>query len=307
MKYFIYMDGQTYGPFSFIKMTEMPILEDTMICTDASDGEWKEAREYTEFLHLFQTLGAVTDEHVAPSQVVNPANSQPSQPQPPEPVPESQPQQAENVPESQPQQTESAVTTQYQVTQLPVGYEINEFGEIIRKDYAFRSAKKRPDAPLPTNRGYLETIAITIVTCGIYGIILPFLMGEETNITCDGDGEETSGFWGTLFASLFTCGIYGLVYNRNWCNREARFLEKHKSIPILTGNGYLISSVFSVLTIVGGLVSIDYRIEELGIIAILLGIILFLTRVGRFNIQHNLVNKAYNVENFLQEQGFEGE
>ena len=296
MKYFIHMNGRIEGPFSFIEMTRKQILEDTMICTDDSDGGWKEAREYTEFLHLFQTSGAAVDEPAVPQNQVNPVIVQPSQPQPAAPVPE-----------SQQQPTESASAPQYQVTQLPVGYEINEFGEIIKKDYAFQSAKKRPDSPLPTNRGYKTTILLTILTCGIYGLILPFLMGGETNITCDGDGEETPSFWGTLLASLFTCGIYGLVYNHNWCNREARFLEKHKSIPILTGNGYLISSVFSVLTIGGGLVAIDYRLEEFGISLILLGIVLFMTRVGRFNIQHNLVNKAYNVENFLLEQNSKDE
>lgn len=290
MKYFIHMDGQTFGPYSFIEMTQMPILEDTLVCTDAPDGGWKEAREYTEFLHLFN-LSEPPAVEPQPNPVV-PVNVTPQPPQMPEPVQEPQPEIS----------TPGTQENSYQVTQLPVGYEINEFGEIVRKDYAFRSAKQRPDSPLPTNRGYYTTILITILSCGIYGLILPFLMGGETNITCDGDGKESSGFWSVLFASLFSLGIYGLVYNYNLCNREADFMKKHQSIPIITGNGFCVSAVFSVLAVLGGVWMVAVRLEELGIALIIVGIILFLTRVGKFTIQHNLVNKTYNVENFLQER-----
>lgn len=293
MKYFINMDGQTFGPYSFIQITQMPILEDTLICTDSEDGGWKEAREYTEFLHLFHLSEPPAVEPQQDPVITVSVTHQ--EPQMPEPVQDPQP----SVSDSGTQENS------YQVTQLPVGYEINEFGEIVRKDYAFRSAKQRPDSPLPTNRGYYTTILITILTCGIYGLILPFLMGGETNITCDGDGKESSGFWSALFASLFSLGIYGLVYNYNLCNREADFMKKHQSIPIITGNGFCVSAIFSVLTVIGGVWMVAVRLEELGIALIIVGIILFLTRVGKFTIQHNLVNKTYNVENFLQETNSE--
>lgn len=295
MKYFVHINGRVEGPFSFIDMTRKQILEDTMICTDAQDGEWKEAREYTEFLHLFRTSKAAVDEHVAPQNQVNPVNVQPSQPQ-----------QTEPLSEPQPQQTESAATTQYQVTQLPAGYEIDEFGQIIRKDYAFRSAKKRPDAPLPTNRGYLETIAITIVTCGIYGIILPFLMGEETNITCSEDGEHTPDSMKSVLLSLITLGIYGCFWKYNWCNREADFLRRHNSIPLLTGSAYVGASIFSVVLIIIGAFCIG-KISDLVVLLPMVGIVILWAVIGRMTTQHNLVNKAYNVENFLLEQDSDSE
>jgi len=330
MKYYIYMDGQTFGPYSFIQMTQMPILEDTLVCTDSEDSGWKEAREYTEFLHLFNlseppavepqpspviplnvtpgppavepqpslvvpvnvTPGPPVGEQPSP---VVPVNVTPQPPQMPEPVQEPQPEIS----------TPGTQENSYQVTHLPVGYEINECGEIIRKDYAFRSAKQRPDSPLPTNRGYYTTILLTILTGGIYGLILPFLMGGETNITCNGDGEETPGFWSTLFGSLFSLGIYGLVYKYNLCNREADFMKRHQSIPIITGSSFCVSAIFSVLAVLGGVWMVAVRLEELGIALVILGIILFLTRIGKFTIQHNLVNKTYNVENFLQEANSE--
>lgn len=312
MKYYIYMDGQTFGPYSFIQMTQMPILEDTLVCTDSEDGGWKEAREYTEFLHLFN-LSEPPAVEPQPSLVV-PVNVTPGppavEPQPSPVVPVSvtpqPPQMPEPVQEPQPEiSTPGTQENSYQVTHLPVGYEINEYGEIVRKDYAFRSAKQRPDSPLPTNRGYYTTILLTILTGGIYGLILPFLMGGETNITCNGDGKESSGFWSVLFASLFSLGIYGLVYNYNLCNREADFMKKHQSIPVITGSGFCVSAIFSVLAILGGIVLAEAAGQVWGMALIFLGIILFLTRVGKFTIQHNLVNKTYNVENFLQEANSE--
>lgn len=51
--YYIMMDGQVFGPYSYDDVINLGILSDTMICTDAPDSQWKEAREYTEFRNLF--------------------------------------------------------------------------------------------------------------------------------------------------------------------------------------------------------------------------------------------------------------
>ncbi|MBO4698291.1 DUF4339 domain-containing protein [bacterium] len=253
MKYYINVDGQTTGPYSFIEMTQMPIQEDTLVCTDGEEGGWKLAREYTEFLHLF---------HIPEPVVIKPDSPQiPVKPDEVSPQPQSQSQTSKNIPVSSDSSRE----------------------------------------PLPSDRGYKTTIFFTILTCGIYGLLFPFLMGWETNITCESDGEKTPGFWHAFFFSLFTCGIYGLFYNYNWCDREAKFLEKHKSLPIISAKGCLVSAIFSILMIVDAFGVAAYGYEEWGMVFFFVGIILFLTIVGRFNIQHNLVNKTYNVENLLQE------
>ncbi len=276
MKYFIQTDGRVEGPFSFIDVTKKPIVENTLICTDAPDGGWKEAHEYTEFLHLFQSSQTTGRENTSTQ---GPANATSQSQRSPEPGSSQQTTLEQNI----------------EVTHLPPDCEIDKNGQIVKKDYAFRSAKQRPDAPLPTNRGYATTIFITIVTCGIYGLILPFLMGGETNITCSEDGEHTPDFWKSLFLSLITFGFYGCFWNYNWCNREANFLHKHDSIPLITGSAYVASSFVSIIMIIIGL----FFPTLLGIILLLLGMVIFLAIVGRMNIQHNLVNKAYNVENFL--------
>ena len=51
--YYIMMDGQVFGPYSYNRVIDLGILSDTMICTDDSHSQWKEAREYAEFRNLF--------------------------------------------------------------------------------------------------------------------------------------------------------------------------------------------------------------------------------------------------------------
>lgn len=51
--YYIMMDGQVFGPYSYNDVIDLGILSDTLICTDDSDSEWKEAHEYAEFRNLF--------------------------------------------------------------------------------------------------------------------------------------------------------------------------------------------------------------------------------------------------------------
>jgi len=307
MKYYINMDGQTYGPFSFINITQMPILEDTLICTDGEDGGWKEAREYTEFLHLFQN----SETAVSVPEKEEPHKPDDSVEVTPPPLP--------------PVDSEEPV--------LPPWISIDVNGQIVKNK-------------LPTRRGYKMTVFLTIITCGIYGLILPFIMGKDTNISCCEDGKHTSGFWKALLLSVITFGIYGLIWKVEWCNREANFLQKHHAAPLLTGGSYFVMTVLFIALIAGGsfltasavipqpeteetqvasknetvkdgqkkaetevrksepviqIETVNYNLLGSGVALLVFGIITFLMIIGRMNIQHNLVNKAFNVEKFLEE------
>lgn len=52
-EYYIMMEGQVFGPYSYDAVVNLGILSDTMICTDDPSSQWKEAREYAEFRNLF--------------------------------------------------------------------------------------------------------------------------------------------------------------------------------------------------------------------------------------------------------------
>ena len=51
--YYIMMDGQVFGPYSYNEVLNLGILSDTMLCTEDSDSQWKPARDYAEFRNLF--------------------------------------------------------------------------------------------------------------------------------------------------------------------------------------------------------------------------------------------------------------
>jgi len=184
-----------------------------------------------------------------------------------------------------------------------VNYEINEYGEIVRKDYAFRSAKNSPNQPLPTNRSLGMVLFLSIITLGIYGIVLSFNMAGETNISCEEDGKHTPGFWQAVLLSLITLGIYGFYWNYNWCNREAEFLRKYRSEPFITGGALVAYQIaMQILNIVMRFCSTYSRYDSTYAVAYLvMSIVMFVLAIiilKKELAQHNAVNKLSNLRRF---------
>ena len=60
------------------------------------------------------------------------------------------------------------------------------------------------------NRNIVVGIILSIVTCGIYGLIWMSQMQNDMNIVAN-DGDTTSG--GTVvLLSILTCNIYGIIW-----------------------------------------------------------------------------------------------
>ncbi len=71
----------------------------------------------------------------------------------------------------------------------------------------FQAASK----PVVQNRSIATCIILSIVTCGIYGIIWFINMVDDVNRVCNDEKSSQSG--GTVFLlTLITCGIYGIVW-----------------------------------------------------------------------------------------------
>ncbi len=155
------------------------------------------------------------------------------------------------------------------------GYTINECGEIIRNNPIPASSK------LPTNRNLFNFLFFSIITLGIYGVAIMFIMGKETNIVCKEDGKHTKGFLPTVLLSIITLGLYIFVWYYNWLNRDYRYLRQNSPKGgMLSGLGLL---ALIVLTILLALVNVFFW-----------GAIAFLFITARCIQQHNLVNKIYN-------------
>jgi hypothetical protein len=61
-------------------------------------------------------------------------------------------------------------------------------------------------------RDFWITVLLTIVTCGIYGIIFWYNYSDDMNKICSGDGKETQNYLIVFLLSIITCGIYGYIW-----------------------------------------------------------------------------------------------
>lgn len=72
---------------------------------------------------------------------------------------------------------------------------------------------------LKTDRSLLVYIALTIITCGIYGYYFIYKWAEDVNIACADDGNKTEGFATFILLGIVTCGIYCWIWYYQLGNR----------------------------------------------------------------------------------------
>lgn len=172
-------------------------------------------------------------------------------------------------------------------------FRINEYGEIIREDYFFRQVQNSQVQFLPFERKVWKIYLLSIITFGIYGVVIQWAMAKETNISCVEDGKHTRNFWSTLVLSIITLGIYGIVWTYKWLNREANYLERHGKSKILTGGAYLLIQLTNIV--------LSYAMAFSGsnagtFISIVIAVVILTLLVK----QHNAVNALYNeINNFV--------
>ncbi len=69
------------------------------------------------------------------------------------------------------------------------------------------SGPRLNSAPLGEERGVVATILLSILTCGIYGLVVMYKIGEELNAH-QGRGQLRPGL--DLLLTFLTCGLWGL-------------------------------------------------------------------------------------------------
>lgn len=74
--------------------------------------------------------------------------------------------------------------------------------------------------PLSTNYSLLKLILLGLVTCGIYDYYIIYCIARDTNKTCEGDGQKTTGLLLFIIFTWLTCGIYAVVYFYMLGNRQ---------------------------------------------------------------------------------------
>ncbi len=108
--------------------------------------------------------------------------------------------------------------------------------------------------PTVTNKSIATCIILSLVTCGIYGIIWYINLVNDVNTVCQDEKSNQSG--GVVFLlTLITCGIYGWIW---FYNAGKRMNEAGNKYNMNIADN---SVMYLILTIVG-LGIIDYCILQ---------------------------------------------
>ena len=85
-----------------------------------------------------------------------------------------------------------------------------------------------PVSQLRTNRGLAKFIILSILTLGIYSLVVFAHISEETNIVCSRyDGQKTMNYWLLVFiVGPLTLGIGYLVWHHKLCARIGSELKR---------------------------------------------------------------------------------
>ena len=63
-----------------------------------------------------------------------------------------------------------------------------------------------------TDRSLVLYIILTMLTCGIYGIVFMYCMIDDINEMLRGDGKHTHNIFMVMLLSLITLGIYSFIW-----------------------------------------------------------------------------------------------
>lgn len=90
-----------------------------------------------------------------------------------------------------------------------------------------KTATKAPKIQLPTGRRLWKMILFSILTLGIYPMVIwSRLVGEVNMVASRYDGERSMSFFGMLMLSPITLGIHSLVWMHKLCRRIGTELQR---------------------------------------------------------------------------------
>jgi hypothetical protein len=91
-------------------------------------------------------------------------------------------------------------------------------------------------------RDLAMTIILSIVTCGIYGLVWFFGMVEDLNTAAPDPDDKTAGT--VLLLSIVTCGIYGWIWLYKAGDKVDRIRQMNGELPSNSGLIYLLCALF---------------------------------------------------------------
>lgn len=167
-------------------------------------------------------------------------------------------------------------------------------------DFEKASLGKAPKIQLPTKRGLGKMILFSILTLGIYPMVIwSRLVGEVNMVASRYDGERSMSFFGMLMLAPLTLGIHSLVWMHKLCRRIGAELQRRNINSTFGARDFwlwnvLLGFLSSVLTGVGtGLAASGFDVQVVMWILIGVGIVAL---AGPFVFLHKLM-KSMNQMN----------
>lgn len=119
-----------------------------------------------------------------------------------------------------------------------------------------------------TDRNFVTVLLLSIVTCGIYGLIFWYNYTEDLNKVCQRDGKNTMNFILAMLLTMVTCGIYGFVW---YYQIGERLNENSKAYGVqndLTGASLLLWMFVGSLIVVGPYVAMYKMINTMNALSV---------------------------------------
>ena len=110
-----------------------------------------------------------------------------------------------------------------------------------------------PARQLPTNRGLIKTILLSLITFGIYGLVVFTKMADELNIAASKyDGKKTMNYCLLVFiVAPFTLGIGAIVWFHKFSARIGDELVRRNLNYSFGASSFWLWNVLGSLIIVG--------------------------------------------------------
>lgn len=166
-----------------------------------------------------------------------------------------------------------------------------------------KNALRAPKLQLPTKRGLGKMIFLSILTLGIYPMVIwSRLVGEVNMVASRYDGERSMSFFGMLMLAPLTLGIHTLVWFHKLCRRiGAELQRRHIDYDFGAKDFWLFNFL---LAFIGGIFSgaggALYGVGHQSPLVWILPALGLLTSIGPFIFTHKLMksmnklNEHYN-------------
>ena len=125
-----------------------------------------------------------------------------------------------------------------------------------------------PARQLRTNRGLLKLILLSIVTFGIYGLVVMCHISSEINeVASSYDGKKTMHFALLIFlVAPVTLGIAGLVWYHRLSNRIGGELARRNQNYAFSAKTFWLWSVLGALILVGPFIYTHKLLKSMNLI-----------------------------------------